>query len=671
LGNIVSRLLELEPNNEFIKKIMEDYKYLLNYIEKDSKISIPFLGLYSSGKSTILNCIIGNNILPIHSDECSKRGIIIRYHYKSTPELYKTSFIKKLDYYYFEDCNNLICSGTEDIKKKLEYLNKTSAKFEDSFYILKIKIKFFDDFKFNDGLKNKIQLIDFPGLNTEYKFYEENIFNPLMNFCDGFIFINKNDLIEEKSNLRALQEIITLIESRKYSFDLNSCLFILNNFEDKNLNGVPNEKLFLEKFILRKKKEVKGFWDSFVQSDELNLKLIEFNAKTYEKFIKFYDKLSNFQKFIQECQKTIDENKDNRSLEEYITNNYIKFFSEIEYKKCNEKTFELCEKIFNIKKNIDKNEAKNICNKYLFMINNQKKNYFYKSSKAPNFFYELKEQIFCIKNNYDINFKSIYLNYIKNLSYAFYLINLKLKGNNISRQISIENIKTDINSTYDNYNKEIENKFQRLKSDAVGAAVTYISEIDNYPDPEEEFKQVYNNINRNFKDKFEESKNLILDCKNKFKEIKKNISSELIDFDEINFNIKIYRNFISGYHLFEHVGLTALEAFFGVTGFLSGGIGFLIAIGLHGIIAAGNFFGDKIKKREVLQKNMISLKNILEKKIGGEEEKFKKVLLNMKENAIKEIELYVDSQNSEFKGIKENTQKFNEIYSSLKKIKIN
>ena len=193
-------------------------------------------------------------------------------------------------------------------------------------------------------------------------------------------------MIEEKSNLGALQEIITIIESRKYSFDLNSCLFILNNFEDKNLNGLPNGKLYLEKFILRKKKEVKGFWDSLVQSDELNLKLIEFNAKTYEKFIKFYDKLSNFQKFIQECQKTIDENKDNLSLEEYITNNFIKFFSEVEYKKCNEKTFELCEEIFKIKKNIDKNEAKNICNKYLFMSNNQKKNYFYKSSKAPNFF---------------------------------------------------------------------------------------------------------------------------------------------------------------------------------------------------------------------------------------------------------------------------------------------
>lgn len=170
LKDIILKLGKLEPNNELIKKMITEYDDLHLFLEQHSKIRISVLGLYSTGKSTILNYIIGKDILPTNYDECTKRSVIIRYHEKEQPELYKTTFKKKLDYYYFEENPQLICYGVNDVKKKLDILNKTEVKFEESFYLLKIKIKLFDDFKFDKNLKKKIELIDFPGLHTKIIF---------------------------------------------------------------------------------------------------------------------------------------------------------------------------------------------------------------------------------------------------------------------------------------------------------------------------------------------------------------------------------------------------------------------------------------------------------------------------------------------------------------------
>ena len=170
---ILEPLLKIEPNNKFIKKMEENYNGLVKLLIHDRKIRIALLGLYSSGKSTILNALIGKKILPTSNDIWTNRGIIIRYHDKDEPELYKTKFIQKSDYYFFEDSNEPVCTGFDNVKKELEKLNKVNEKFEDSFYILKIKIEFYDEYQIENELKERIELIDFPGLHTENNFYKQ------------------------------------------------------------------------------------------------------------------------------------------------------------------------------------------------------------------------------------------------------------------------------------------------------------------------------------------------------------------------------------------------------------------------------------------------------------------------------------------------------------------
>ena len=67
---------------------------------------------------------------------------------------------------------------------------------------------------------------------------------------------------------------------------------------------------------------------------------------------------------------------------------------------------------------------------------------------------------------------------------------------------------------------------------------------------------------------------------------------------------------------------------------------------------------------------MDKLKKSLIIKYEGNEDKIKNIILKMKEESEKEIEKFVDSQNSEFKGIKLHKNEYEKIYSDFKQIYI-
>ena len=78
------------------------YKKILIYQnilqKKIEKLELTFLEGYSTGKSSLLNCLIGKDILPTGSNITTNREIIIRNNEQGKYILYKTKFIKKGDY---------------------------------------------------------------------------------------------------------------------------------------------------------------------------------------------------------------------------------------------------------------------------------------------------------------------------------------------------------------------------------------------------------------------------------------------------------------------------------------------------------------------------------------------------------------------------------------------
>ncbi len=61
---------------------LEELNSNLRSIEENifgRKIRISFIGPISAGRSTVLNCIIREEILPTKLEECTYRGIIIKH----------------------------------------------------------------------------------------------------------------------------------------------------------------------------------------------------------------------------------------------------------------------------------------------------------------------------------------------------------------------------------------------------------------------------------------------------------------------------------------------------------------------------------------------------------------------------------------------------------------
>ena len=59
----------------------------IEYLEIYDVIFIAFLGPSNAGKSTIINDIIGEEVLPTELNECTKRGIIITYSTEKQKEI--------------------------------------------------------------------------------------------------------------------------------------------------------------------------------------------------------------------------------------------------------------------------------------------------------------------------------------------------------------------------------------------------------------------------------------------------------------------------------------------------------------------------------------------------------------------------------------------------------
>ena len=303
LEPIIKQFVDLEPENELIKDIKNDFEFLKHYIYKDRKIRVPIFGGYSTGKSSLLNSLIGIDILPVGSGICTKRGIIIRNNSKGNYILYKSKFIKKGDYHHFEEGKIEIEVEKDQIYKLKEKINELNnvdiTKVEDSFLILSAPIDIFKNMKLNPDIINKIELIDFPGIDNGNNFFEKDIMNPLLKLSDSFIFVNPCNLIGTESNINNIQNIITKIENRKVKFDYNSCLFILNQCDkEPNLNVNQCQKQII-KILFQDRNKSNIVYDFFQNINfKKEIDVVKFSPKLFLKYLDYLKEIDDFNLFI-------------------------------------------------------------------------------------------------------------------------------------------------------------------------------------------------------------------------------------------------------------------------------------------------------------------------------------------------------------------------------------
>jgi hypothetical protein len=211
----------------------------INNIYNRDYIYIPIIGNSSAGKTTILNCIIGQNLFPINLFECTKKGIIVRYWDRNDVQLNKVFLREKKSfgykYRYFES-GYTISNNIYEIKSFLNDLNWYYSEEEDKFfYEIYIKINILDNLKLEPELKKKISFIDFPGFGTNIIFEQKNIYKKTMIICNSFIFVVRNSTIKEGQNIENLRNLFFEMKVGKHSINskfIKYCLFSINC--DKN-----------------------------------------------------------------------------------------------------------------------------------------------------------------------------------------------------------------------------------------------------------------------------------------------------------------------------------------------------------------------------------------------------------------------------------------------------
>jgi GTP-binding protein EngB required for normal cell division len=216
----------VDPNNE-----MPEFKLSLQTLRENilgRKIRIAFIGNISVGKSTVLNCIIGKEILPTKETECTYRGVIIRYKNIDSFELFRTKLISKgkglNQYYYFIDEDKPYCRGIKSIKSYLKNKNADKIiKDEDAYIVIAGRLQIFNFIKLDENLISKIEFIDLPGLDRkENTFNDKKYYEKILKFSNVCVYINEPKSINDKNSVMNMIERFS--EDKKKYFlilDLN------------------------------------------------------------------------------------------------------------------------------------------------------------------------------------------------------------------------------------------------------------------------------------------------------------------------------------------------------------------------------------------------------------------------------------------------------------------
>ena len=481
------------------ENIFEDYYYFTDSIKIYSKLEFMKEIIFLMNNAFLFKDVIVNVIITF-INKLDTLNIIsknIIYLINDILIYKKQEYLKELDLWF----NKLDKNVSEDLDKSYKNLkdylneiiesekNKGKNKFlrdneNDTFLKLNVPINAFNELKLCEEEKKQIELIDFPGLNSENNLLDKATLNPLIKFSNGFIFLTKCS-INEGDTSDVINSIITKIQNRKMlDFSLDSILFVLTFWEN-----LPN--LNLEE----KQNDIN---DSINSGDLSNSFLLNQNNFLITKFSNEFYKI-----FLND--KNISENI--TKLYSYLKKDIKYDVNDIKYIKKLKKDFNdsfLC-KILNKndhnisldnKFNITKNELINqlapssltdefisiideIIKKYYLFIKNIKQHKFYIKSNAPDFCNQLLKLIKNSRKSYQKNLeKSIiyFALYLQdklekiNMNFIFKKANVFIKENDKNQKINeIKNISENslkiISSRLDSYKQEFNNDISSLTNE--------------------------------------------------------------------------------------------------------------------------------------------------------------------------------------------------------------
>ena len=517
-------MIKIIKNIEDIQKILSDNDLINNENDKiinekiiklynlgiDNNIFIPFLGPKNVGKSTIINGIIGEEILSTNT----RKAFIISYLDDNKDEITisKTKLKArksggKIKYYFDFKDDYIIAKGFENVRETIRGLNyeistqrynnssQSTFKPEEAFYHIKIKIKLFDDLNFDDNLKKKIYLIDVPNFENSYSL-ARFISNELLNIFNLFVIVVRNNLIKDPTQRNELEYIFTKSMEQTGTISkgfIKSCLFILNLDKDDKDN--ERQKNNIDSSI----EEIKRIIN--VES-ETNIDLCHFNAEYFKSYMQNYNFFYNIKETINNLFRAFYNNKNlafrypekyNEKFYKYydsFENYFVKILNDkITQKEIFDKTPKSKQIIKeNIKKTIDQSIKSIELPKYGIEIKFTDKN-LNKIYKTFSFCQDnLHSSKLLIKSNYDKLESDISnkIKYINNEIYNKFIENADTIIKTLDSTIINDNYETKLNDfqskiaekkkNLENFSKETVENVNKLRDDFIVKLIDSLSQ---------------------------------------------------------------------------------------------------------------------------------------------------------------------------------------------------
>ena len=610
LDNFFNRIFdEIDPEKE-----LTNFRISLQTLRENilgRKLRISLIGNISVGKSTVLNCIIGEKLLPTKDSECTYRGVILRYKNEDEFKLYKTKLISrglgKDEYYFFEEQKTPHCKGIKDIKDYLK--NKNSDKNitdGDAYFIITGKLKIFDFLNLDQKIIKIIEFIDLPGNNRkDNNFNKKEYYKKILKFSNCCIYINEPKSIEDGSSIEKMitqysDDKLKIFPNLRMQF-IKTCIFLVNK-SDYLIND-KNEKNKITKILIDNIKKM----EQSVRDNELNISF--FSGKFFEYFLdqkNFIDSLEKnphqlFSYLINDWHKQLDF----INFKEYILNMFIsniedKLDLDSEDDEEQELEIEIAEDIKNklkdafnkefksLKGKIDNNIQDLIIQKLYILYDKIKKKNFDESIYSKSFFDKIKEVIFFSDELQNNNLKLSMLDFMSN---ADLLFKKKLNRENKEELERLSILEDKLKSIFNEEKIKIKDIIEKGRELCINLVD---EEIKN---SNENLKNVGNDIEKAKKNLIEKIKNIV---ESNGKEIEKeknilfnklmNITKEF-DNNVVNKNIRSMSNDINVETktlMLGKVSMGVLSSVGAISGIYTG-IG-IEALGFVGYSLAGFFF---------------------------------------------------------------------------------
>ena len=296
----------LQEMKEFLRvKLKNRFEQLNSYLQiiqenlLGRKIRLSFIGPISVGKSSVLNCIIGQNILPSNKTECTYRGIIIKHADIDDFLLYKTSletFGSGLEEFNnFKEDIKPFCKGKSDI---YDYLNNKNndRQFDknDAFITIKGRLKIFDYIKLDQELIDKIEFIRLPVHDRKDNEFNKTYYHKILKFTNSCIYINAAKAIEDmesdyKIKAQYMYDKSKLFPTLQPRF-IDSCLFLINKSDEiykvDERNKIKNKLINIITEI-----------EPLAKNDINKINISFFSAKSFMEYLEYYNLyVSNLEK---------------------------------------------------------------------------------------------------------------------------------------------------------------------------------------------------------------------------------------------------------------------------------------------------------------------------------------------------------------------------------------